>query len=387
MVKANKKLLSFLMEANKRKVFLLGGAGSGKSWSIAQHILLNKLLKEQDIRILVVRKTLPSLRASAYQLMLDLVSEYKIPVRLNKSDMTMKYNNNILMFKSIDDPEKIKSLEINYVWVEEATDINQDDYLQLNLRTRRKTKDVNNQLYFSFNPIDEQNYLYDIVETPSDDVIVSRSSYKDNPFLDKAYIDQLLGLESIDSTYHKIYTLGEWATPTNIIYSNFDIVSELPDNFDETIYGLDFGYNNNTALIEINIKDEVIYERQLIYESKLTNSDLIEKLQGIIKEKNRCIYADCAEPNRIEEIQRAGFNVYPSDKSVKDGIDAVKRKEIHIHKASDDLIKEKRGYKWKEDKDSNVLDEPVKFNDHLMDAERYAIYTHTKKIVPDIRII
>ena len=70
---------------------------------------------------------------------------------------------------------------------------------------------------------------------------------------------------------------------------------------------------------------------------------------------------------------------YPADKeknSVKDGIDFIKRHKLHITNDSINLLREITGYKWKQDKDGNVLDEPVKFKDHLLDAMRYAIYTH-----------
>jgi phage terminase large subunit len=108
----------------------------------------------------------------------------------------------------------------------------------------------------------------------------------------------------------------------------------------------------------------------------MTNGDLIERIQGIIFNKSSCIYADSAEPDRIEEIKRAGFNILPADKSVKDGIDLMKRLQLKISKSSSNIIKEIRAYSWKKDKDKNVLDEPVKFKDHAMDAIRYAVFTH-----------
>ena len=116
----------------------------------------------------------------------------------------------------------------------------------------------------------------------------------------------------------------------------------------------------------------------------MTNADLIRRLGELIEDKNKPIYADSAEPNRIQEITNNGFNCHPSDKSVKDGIDFVKRKKLHIHQDSEDLLKEIKGYKWKEDKDGNVLEDPLKFNDHLLDALRYALYTYNK--VPEISL-
>ncbi|HEY8541382.1 MAG TPA: terminase large subunit, partial [Pseudothermotoga sp.] len=91
------------------------------------------------------------------------------------------------------------------------------------------------------------------------------------------------------------------------------------------------------------------------------------------------IYADSAEPARIEEIARAGFNIYPAKKDVKDGIDFLKRKMIYLYKDCTNTIKEIQMYKWKENKNGEILDEPVKFNDHAMDAMRYAVYTYQNR--------
>jgi phage terminase large subunit len=141
---------------------------------------------------------------------------------------------------------------------------------------------------------------------------------------------------------------------------------------------LDFGYNSPSALTEIRIKDKVFYEREIIYQTHLTNADLIELMKQKIPISYRQfpIYADAEDTNRIEEIYRAGFNIKPANKSVKDGIDFVKRLEIFSCNENVNLNKERKFYKWQIDKKGNVLDKPVKFNDHLMDAERYALYTH-----------
>ncbi len=108
---------------------------------------------------------------------------------------------------------------------------------------------------------------------------------------------------------------------------------------------------------------------------------LIGKLKSFVRNKNAEIYADSAEPMRIEEITRAGFNVYPAKKEVKNGIDYIKRKKIYIHESCAHTIKEIQSYKWKEKKDGEILDEPVKFLDHAMDALRYAVYTHQNQAI------
>lgn len=366
----------FVNNRDKEVLISYGGAGSGKSFSTAQSIIL-RALEEGNKRILITRKTLPALRVSCLQLMKDLLNEYEIPYELNKSELEMKVGNNQILFKSLDNPEKIKSSEFNYIWAEEATELTHQDYLQLRLRLRRKN-DLKNQLIMTLNPIDQFHWIRaQVLDAPNREIASLQSNYKMNSFLSKEYIEQLEGLAEIDENYYRIYALGEWGVLQNLIYSNWDVVNDIPENYDEIIYGLDFGYVNPTALLEIRIKENEIWVKELIYQTHLTNSDLIELLKNKV-ERNSFIYADSAEPQRIEEIHKANFNIFPADKNVKFGINKVKQYKIHILEDSINLIKEIRSYKWKEDKEGRTLEEPVKFNDHALDAMRYAIDTYLK---------
>jgi phage terminase large subunit len=173
--------------------------------------------------------------------------------------------------------------------------------------------------------------------------------------------------------------LGLWGKLENIIYSNWEVVREYPESYDEVIYGLDFGFNNPTALIEIRIKDKQLYLREIIYLTGLTNNQLIEKLK--VENIKGSIYADSAEPARIEEIRQAGFNIYPAVKDVLDGIDFVKRYKLHIYN-SENIVKEISQYSYKKDKNGNVLEEPIKYLDHTLDGIRYGIFTHLNKSIP-----
>jgi len=379
-VKETTAILDWLDSTDKRVNLIFGGAGSSKSYSTAQWII-KKAYSEKNKRILITRKTLPSLRITAYKLILDLLQEYRLPFDLNKSELTiMLPNRTELLFKSLDEPEKVKSAEFNYIWVEEATETTLDDFMQLNLRLRRQN-DVPNQMYLTFNPISKLHWIYrELIEKQRDDIAVHRSTYKDNPFLSGEYVRQLEDLINQDQNYYKIYCLGEWGVLSNIIYTNYESIDGIPNNPDETIYGLDFGFNNPSVLLQISIKDQQPYIKELLYESKLTNQDLITRLDNIIG-KGKLIYADGAEPARIEEICKAGYICMPADKEVKDGIDYVKRHHLMITKDSINTLKEISGYKYREDKDKHVLEEPVKFNDHAMDALRYALYTHEKQAV------
>lgn len=359
----------FLENENSEILLLYGGAGSGKSYSTAIW-LLEKALKERNKRFLITRKTLPSLKVSCLQLFRELLSKYNLSYEFNKSELEMVINTNQILFKSLDNADKIKSAEFNYIWAEEATELTHQDYLQLRLRLRRKN-DLNNQIITTFNPIDQFHWLKTKV-LDREKVSSFQSNYKMNPFLSREYIEQLEGLAEVDENYYRIYALGEWGVLKNLIYSNWDVVDKTPETYDEIVYGLDFGYINPTCLVEVRIKENEVWARELVYQSHLTNSDLIEIMKDKI-DKGKAIYADSAEPQRIEEIYQAGFNVYPSEKNVQFGINRVKQYKLHILEDSVNLIKEIRSYKWREDKEGRILEEPVKFNDHAMDAMRYAL--------------
>lgn len=380
-VKVIKKIYAFLQECRKQKeIVVYGGAGSGKSYTVAQFLIIEKLLSNRNKRLLVTRKYNPSLRVTTWQLIHEILNELGIPYMENKTEQVLQLpRRNEIYFRGLDDAEKIKSSEFNYIWMEEATEFDYEDYLQLKLRLRRATNSVN-QMFLTFNPVAgwTQKQFF---EQESDDVAILHTTYVDNPFLDIEYTKMLEFLKEQDEVYYQIYTLGRYAILKNKIYSNYQVVSKMPESFDEVIYGIDFGYNNPSVILEIGLKDDNIYVTKELYKTHLTNEELIEKLKYFVKSKNAEIYADSAEPARIEEIARAGFNVYPAKKDVKDGIDYIKRKKIFLNENCINTIKEIQTYKWKEKKDGEILDEPVKFMDHAMDAMRYAVYTHQNQAI------
>ena len=377
----NKIIKTFwnFFENNRDKNILIcvGGAGSGKSHSICQWFI-RLLYEEQNKRILILRKTLPSLRITTYRMILDLLEQYNLSYELNRAEMTMKVGNNIIWFRSLDQPEKIKSLNLNIAYLEEASELSYYDFLQIRLRMRRESK-MPNQIFMSLNPVSQFLWIKTELIDKEKDIAVHYSTYHQNPFLPKEYKDELENLKNQDKTFYNIYTLGKWGILQNAIYSGYTVEDFSNIKFSNCIYGVDFGWNNPNALIEIGIKDNEYYLSERLYETHMTNQDLIGKMKEIIQPRNSTIIADSAEPARIDEIKRAGFDIHPADKSVKDGIDFIKSQKLHINKNSTNLISELRGYKYKEDKDGNVLEDPVKFRDHLMDAMRYATYSQTKQ--------
>ena len=357
-----------LSQATKPVVVCYGGSGSSKSHSMAQ-LMIWKLVNEKDKVIGIGRKTFPSLRLTAYQLVVNLLKGYGLYPHCehNKTEHNISLGSNRIVFFALDDPEKVKSFVASYLWLEEANEFSFEDFTILKLRLSRDPQGGTNQIYLSFNPVD--SWIFDKLEHASDAEWI-HSTYKDNPFLASAYTDLLEGLKDQDMNYYSIYTLGKRGTLENIIYPNFQLIDEMPAEFEYTSYGLDFGYENPTACVHIGIAGNKLFADEMLYQTHMTNSELIDMLKAFPR---RDIYADSAEPQRIEEICRARLRCYPATKDIQFGIDSVKRYAIMITKRSANGIKEMRSYQRKKDKDGKVLEEPVKFNDHFCDALRYAI--------------
>lgn len=393
-----------IQSATSQIVVNRGGTRSSKSYSTLQYLIFEKFLKEKNKNILILRKTLPSLWLStlkAFNSILSSIPELYHEIKREKQFNNFYWGTNLIHFDSVDDPSKKKSTEWNYMFFEEANEFTWDDFKTLKLYLSAPSpENEKNQIFLALNPVDEFCWVkHKLIDSGQYDVTEIVSTYKDNvQNLNKDTIKDIENLANQDKNFYRIYCLGEWGRLEGVIYNNWDIVSSLPtdEEADEIIYGLDFGFNNPSALLKIIMKDREVWEKELLYDTNLTNDLLIKKLSVLIPKegRTRSIFADAEAPEKIDEIYDAGYCIYPSIKgktSVWDSIDAVKRKKIHIDRYSPNLIKEKKSYSWKKDKNGYFLDAPVKWMDHLMDAERYAIYTYEQDFggggAPSIRML
>lgn len=363
-----------------RTLVNVGGAGSSKSYSIAQ-LMIEKFLIEEDKQFIIARKTMPALRRSAYALIVDLMKEYGVYsyVEHNKTDnvLTLPQKKNSMWFFGLDEPSKAKSLAegASYIWLEEADEFDYDDYLAFKLQLRHQTKSELNHVYLSFNPIDGNGWIPTKL-IGQEDIEVIHSTVDDNPFADPEYVKDLKRLASEDENYYRVYVLGEWGRLENLIFTNYTTVDTLPEKWDAWCYGLDFGFVHPSALIKVVIADKKLYWHECLCQPKLTNSDLIERLGHFERAE---IYADSAEPQRIQEISNAGYIVHKANKDVKLGLDVCRRQTIHITKGSISILKQIRGYHRKKDPNGVILDEPFKLEDDTLDAARYGTMGITER--------
>lgn len=385
--------MSSVFNLKHKKLFLsktetllcYGGAGAGKSYSVADKICIrvaiDNVQDRKPLKVVVIRKSMTSMEKTCIPLIEDRMKLHNIPYSLNRGRYIAKagIGAEILYISVMNgiELEKVKSLtDVHMVWIEEANELIQDCYDQGMLRMRGGDDSRWRQMILTFNPISVTNWIYQkFFENVVDNVEKIRYTVDDNDYINKSYVNRLDRYETEHPLYYKVYRLGEWGTLEEAIYGRK--LSYINDYekvaAEETLYGLDFGYSNPTALVEIKKKDNVYYLKQLLYKTKMTNDDLIEELKKL--QITGIIYADSAEPARIEAIARAGFNIIPAEKSVQAGIMFCQDQQMCIDNNSDVLKKQMQGYCKKKDRNGKTLEEPVKVDDHFPDAVRYGIYT------------
>lgn len=385
-----------LYESKKPIFSLMGSAASGKSYACAQRVILWAIEPKQKERILVVRKVHATLKESCFQDILSVLENNGFIENVHyikrTSPLLIRFpNGSEVIFKGLDNPEKIKSISgISKVWVEEATELDVSDFNQLRLRLRTITA-TGLQTIISFNPISRANWIYrDFYEQPSaetqNQTTYIHTTYKDNPFNADEFVAELERLKTVDENYYKIYALGEWGGVTTQIYPNIQVKYDGFSNPDDTFYGVDFAYNNPSAVVKCELYDNQILVREVCYARGLTTGDLIDKLieAGVDRDD---VYCDSAEPDRIEELKRAGIHAKGAVKggkqnSVSAGIGLIKYNsdKIYVHSSASNVMAELAKYSWQLDAKTNtVLDVPVKVHDHAMDAMRYAINSYVRK--------
>lgn len=383
-----------LMADQHRYLNLIGGGGSGKSVLAAQKCV-HRVVSEPGHRIVVVRKVAKTIRESCWAETKTAIDRWGLnPIfNINKSDFTITCPaaKGSLIFVGLDDPEKLKSIhDPTSFWIEEATELMPEDLTQIGLRLRG-SNGTYNQVILTYNPISERHWLKRrFVDTDQHGLTrIHKSTYLHNRFLPPAYVMELDDLRARDPEAYDVYGKGLWGKRLSGLVYGQDIIIPLelyPTQPDETIYGLDFGYNNPTALVQLDYYDRSVYTRERLYLTGLTTDDLIARMDAMLISKSDVIYGDTAEPDRIETISRAGYNIKPADKrqgSVGAGIAVVKATELCSHPGNENFNAEWNGYAWKRDRLGNILDEPEKINDHAMDALRMALFTHAQSRVPE----
>lgn len=365
-----------------------GGAGSGKSFGATQKIYL-KALKYRR-KVLVIRKIQRTIKDSIWSLLITHLHNSGLydACRINRSDYEIELpNGSIFIFKGLDDPEKIKSIDgITDIVIEEATELTEDDFTQLNLRLRALVEHL--QIYLMFNPISKKNWVYDyffVREQPLNVKIV-KTTYLDNKFLSEEYRQELERLKDRNPAYYRIYCLGEFATLDKLVFPKYTtkIISEKDISGLKRWIGLDFGYINDPSAIVWGFIDTInrkIYIAGEYVKRGMINDEIANTMIDLGLQKDKS-YGDSAEPKSIDEIKSKGVNIEPTVKgkdSIIHGIQWLQQYELIVDERCFKVIEELDNYTWKKDKKTGeYVNEPVDTFNHTIDAIRYGLNKYIK---------
>ncbi len=350
-------------------VSLQGSSRSSKTFNSLIWLIMY-CLSHPYTRLSIVRATLPAIKGSVFIdfkeiLMRMLIYDEK---NLNKSDFTYHFpNGSWVEFFSTDSEQKLRGRKRDVLFVNEANELSYLEWQQLKMRTTRFA-------IMDYNPsFSDDHWICGVNKDPRTYYFIS--TYKDNPFLEQAIIDEIEGLRTKNQTLWQVYGLGLQAVIEGLIFKNVDTISEIPVNVKRRWIGMDFGFTNDpTAIVEVAVQDNDLYIDERAYATQMLSSDIIRVL------KSECegmkIISESADPRLIQEIYRAGINIHPVQKyggSIEAGITKMLEFKIHITARSCNVIKEFKNYTYQQDKEGKWLNTPIDCYNHAIDAVRYVV--------------
>jgi len=345
-----------------------GGTRSGKTYSTLQLLYLILVGNGENLLISVVSRSVPHLKRGCirdWESILDSNGRAGL-IDVNKTDLIYTFrNNNKIEFFSADNAGKLHGAARDILYVNECNYVSEEKIKQLFVRTKGvKFIDYNPSAQFWID-----NYK------GRDDFIEFHSTYLDNEFLTPEQIREIESNRN-NSRWWAIYGEGKEYLREGLCYPR--VIFDLPHShqFENPIYGLDFGYNDPTACVKVEIQGNKLYVEQAFCSKGMDVTDIKNYIWRYCL-KGKLFIADSAEPQIIHELKNAGIPIKPCVKgnnSVFEGVQLVNNFEIHCCGLPNcELVKEFKTYAYEQDADGNYTDTIEDKNNHLMDAMRYVV--------------
>jgi phage terminase large subunit len=370
------KLAELLLQSTARNIVNQGGTASGKTWSILQVLFLKSLLDPGQVTT-IVAETIPNLKRGALRDAIHIINQNpKLKAYVNdynRTDRVITFKNgSIIEFNSYFDEQDAKSGKRDYLFVNEANGVPWEIYWQLSIRTRK-------QRFTDYNPTTAFWAHDKLLGQP--DTEYFRTYHKSNTYLTA---QQHAEIEEIkDPDYWSVYARGLTGNIRGIIYPNWKQIDQWPENIEEVVWGIDFGYTNDpTAIVKVGFeRPRTVYLHECAYKPGLSPEEIKEILLFHGHIPGETIWCD-HDKEIISVLRRLGLAAnmaFKGENSVKNGILKLQSLEVHYTTTSENIHFERNRYKWKQ-VDGLILNKPDESTpDHVMDSARYAIYSHLSR--------
>lgn len=351
-----------------------GGTSAGKTFGILP-VLIDYAIKNPGTEISVVAESFPHLRRGAMKDFKKIMLETGrwIDSHWHSTDSTYTFGNrSTIEFFSADNDSKLRGARRDILYMNEANNMTFHAYTELASRTKKT-------VYLDWNPV-APFWFHEELQSDSDvDMLII--DYRDNEACPESALNFILKAKekavnsAFWSNWYNVYGLGLIGSLQGAVFENWKQCDAIPKEAEFIAYGLDWGFTNDpTTLTAVYRFNQAIYLKELIYETRLTNSDIVNRLNALGVTRQQKIVADSAEPKSIEDLLRAGFNIEAAQKgsdSIKNSIDTLHQFDLYITSDSTNAIKEARNYKWLTDKEGKTLNVPIDDFNHFWDGVRY----------------
>lgn len=387
------KILELITNNPKENVFVIrGGQGASKTISILELIIQSLLSSEKEATVL--SSELSKMKRTVIRDYKKICKDWGVIANendYNRSESKHEYpNDSYLDFLGADVNDVGKGFRRDILYINEADKMDIETAIQFISRAKLTIIDYNpDSLFWGDDFINDRNFItltFEDNEYLSESEVKSILEYKEKGFHNTNLPSDKLFIESnIKSNYWankwKVYGLGLIGALDGIIFDDWREIDEVPLGAELIGIGLDWGFTNDpTAAEKVFKQGNNLYVDEILYQTGLTNSDIITTLKSLGITKHMRIIADSAEPKSIEDLRRAGFSIEGADKgvdSIRNSIDTLKQHNVFITRRSKNIIRERNSYKWSK----NDSSKPEDANNHGIDGIRYVALNRINKNV------
>ncbi len=345
-----------------------GGTSASKTISILLYLIAYAQTDKVKTLTSIVSESIPHLKRGVIRDFKNIMQShhYWKEDKWNATDSIYTFETGSqIEFFSTDNGDKLRGARRDRLFMNEANNIPFDAFEQLEVRTKEF-------ILIDYNPTNEFWVQNDLIGK-RDDIDFIILTYKDNEGLSEEIIKSIEQRKN-RLNWWKVYGEGELGEAEGRIYTNWQIIEDIPHEARLERHWLDFGYTNDpTAIGDVYYYNGGYILDEQVYQKSLSNKQIADILLNLRK---AITIADSAEPKSIDEIRAYGVNIMPAVKgpdSIRNGINMLQDQQISITKRSINLIKEYRNYMFVKDKEGRVINEPEGIWNHHMDGIRYAM--------------